>query len=255
MLKTLLKCPNKFVSVNHIRQKMGLESKISTFGLSSGSIEMDLFEKGYDITFYSNRYWIYEFWKCISNSPETVISAIKFFHENLSDAEVMYHKDKWYEHFKDPYERAAVYYLLNRYSEDGYLYGPTVTRDNFSPFNLMFLQKHAAAAKDLKLFYLKEENLVSKFNKISDDNIILLPMGKFKKDFIIKKNTHSITSPSYNNEDLKKYLVSNFHKMILLYKFDRHVDNFYEDNKTYINKLGFITENPELAEDLVVSNF
>ena len=255
MLKTLLKCPNKFVSAEHIRQKLKFDSKIAAFGLNTGAIEMDLFEKGYDITLYSNRYWIYEFWKCLSKSPDEVISAVKFFHDNLSDAEVMYHKDKWYENFKDPYDRAAFYYLVNRYSDDGRLYSVSVTKDNFSPFTLSFLRKHAPAAKDLKLFYLNEEDLVSKFNKIADDNILLLPIGKFKRDFVIKKNTHSISVPAYDNDDLKKYLTANFHKMILLYKYDKYVDNFFESNKTYINKLGFVTENPEIAEDLIVSNF
>ena len=42
--------------------------------------------------------------------------------------------------------------------------------------------------------------------------------------------------------------------MVLVYKYDKFVDEYY-DNKTYINKLGFVTENPELAEDLIVSNF
>ena len=255
MLKTLLKCPNRFVSTVHIRQKLQPGCKISAFGLNSGSVEMDLFEKGYDITFYSNRYWIYEFWKCLSNSPDTVISAIKFFHKNLTDHDVLYHKDRWYEHFEDPYERAALYYLLNRYSDEGRLYSVRITKDNFSPFNLNFLEKHAYAAKNLRLFYLDEEDLVSKFNKLSSGNIILLPIGKFKRNVIVKKNTHSINTPTYNQDDLKNYFNSKTHKMILLYKYDMYVDKFFQDNKTYINKLGFATDNPELAEDLIVSNF
>ena len=138
---------------------------------------------------------LWEFWKCLSNSPDTVISAIKFFHKNLTDHDVLYYKDKWYKHFEDPYERAALYYLLNRYSDEGRLYSARITKDNFSPFNLNFLEKHAYAAKNLRLFYLDGEDLVSKFlNKLSSDNIILLPIGKFKRNVIVKKNTHSINT-------------------------------------------------------------
>ena len=255
MLKTLLKCPNRFVSAAHIRQKLQPECKISAFGLNSGSVEMDLFEKGYDITFYSNRYWIYEFWKCLSNSSETLISAIKYFHDNFSNSDILYHKDKWYNHFEDPYERAAVYYLLNRYSENGQLYSSHLTKDNFSTLNLLFLERHAHAAKNLKLFYLDDEQLVSKFDQLKEHSIIFLPMGKFKRDFIVKKNTHSISTPHYERGELKKYLTVNSRKMILLYKYDKHVDKYYQHNKTYINKLGFVTSKPELAEDLIVSNF
>tara|TARA_R100001015_G_C4598558_1_gene153641 strand:- start:368 stop:1135 length:768 start_codon:yes stop_codon:yes gene_type:complete len=255
MLKILLKCPNKFVSAGFIREKIDNTKRISTFGLSSGAIEMDLYQSGHDIMFYSNRYWVYEFWKCLANSPESVISAVKFFHENLSISEVQFHKESWYDNFDDPYDRAAIYYLLNRYSENGQIYGSGITKHNFSVFNLRTLQAHAEAAKKLRLFYLQDEDLIKRFSELPSEQTILLPIGKFKKSYIIQKNPHSLSAPSYDYEKLQSYLKEGKHKMIIVHKYDQKAEKFYDTNKIFINKLGFVTENSELAEDLIVSNF
>ena len=40
---------------------------------------------------------------------------------------------------------------------------------------------------------------------------------------------------------------------VSLSKYDKYTDRFF-DNKIYINKFGVVTENPDLAEDLIVTN-
>ena len=38
-----------------------------------------------------------------------------------------------------------------------------------------------------------------------------------------------------------------------MFKYDKYFDSFF-DNKVYINKFGTVTEDPALAEDLIVTN-
>jgi len=254
MLKTLLKCPNRFVSAAFLNKKIPETVSVKSFGITSGYLELGLFQNGYDIEVYSNRYFIYEFWKCLINSPYTVLRAVRFFHDNLNAADLARYKEKWYEKFEDPYDRAAVYYLLNRYSDTGTFAGNTLTKHNFSKLNLMSLEKVAPTAKNLNLSFLPGEDMIKFIEEVGGDHITLLPIGKFKRDFILKKNVTTIDSANYDNEKLKEHIKGDKHRTILVYKYDEHVDAFY-NNKTYINKFGFVTENPGLAEDLIVSNF
>ena len=256
MLKMLLKCPNNFASADYIRNKLTADDKIVSFGLYSGYLEMDLFEKGHDITIYTNRYWTYEFWRCLANSPDSVVRSVEFFHRKLSVWDISQCRDKWFERFEDPYDRAGVYYLLNRYSKSGHIFDLDLSKHNFSRLNLSFLERHSAAAKKLKLFYVEEESPDKIFKQVPSDDVVLLPIGKFKRKYILEKKTQAIDSPTYDYEKLKESLINNEHRMIIVHKYDHHADKFYDRvHKTYINKFGMTTEKPELAEDLIVSNF
>ena len=254
MLKMLLKCPNKFVSADYIRDKLSIEDKITSFGLCSGYIEMDLFEKGYDISMVTNRYWTYEFWRCLANSPNDVLSSVEYYHEKLNTQNIAQYRENWFERFENPYDRSAIYYLLNRYSKSGSLYDVDFTKHNFSRLTLSFLKRCAHSAKDIKLSYVQEENSHDIITNISPNSVLLLPIGVYKNNYVIQKNTQAINAPSYDYNKLKSLLSKKEYKMIILHKYDQRADQFYE-NKTYINKLGTVTDDPSLAEDLIVSNF
>ena len=109
-------------------------------------------------------------------------------------------------------------------------------------------------AQEIKLKYVQEEDPLKIFKKTTKEAIILLPIGAYKRTYMLQKKTQAIDAPSYDYESLKRYLSENNHRMIVVHKYSLRADEFY-DNKTYINKLGVMTNNPELAEDLIVSNF
>ena len=255
MSNNLLKCPDRYVSFEYLRDKLPQDCKIKSYALKSGHIELSLYHNGYDIIPHTNRYFVYEFWKCINNSHESLYSTIKYFHKNLSISDIGFYRDNWYYHFDDPYERAAIFYLLNRYSMDGSLNCIDISKHNFSKLNLLEFEKLCPHIKSLNFCFDGDENLINCFNKVPEDNIIIVPVGKMKRTYLLKKNIITIDKSTFNHENLKSFIDSQKIKCMLIYKYDKYVDKFYENNKTYINKLGFVTENPELAEDLIVSNF
>jgi uncharacterized short protein YbdD (DUF466 family) len=83
--------------------------------------------------------------------------------------------------------------------------------------------------------------------------VILIPVGKMKVDHILKKEPKTLDTPNYNFENIKKYLNEDKNKMVVVFKYDKYVEHFF-DNKIYINKFGMRTEDPALAEDLIVTN-
>lgn len=253
MLNTLLKCPNKFVSSTFLKGFLDADSKIKTYGLKAGHIETDLHLAGFDITMTTNRYFVWEFWNCLIKSPWGLRNAIEYYHRETNTGELSYFKDNWFTTFKKPEDRAAFFYLLNRYSKNGSLECAELSRHNFSKFNLVSLENSIPLLENLKLSFTEYENLIFSFDKADDDVIILIPVGKMKVDHILRKEVKTLDTPNYNFENIKKYLNEDKNKMVAVFKYDKYVEHFF-DNKIYINKFGMRTEDRTLAEDLIVTN-
>jgi hypothetical protein len=254
MTKTPLKCPHNFVSTAYLKEKLSTEDKINAFALSAGTIEFYLWENGYDLTVFSNQYFVWEFWKCLQNSPHTLLSNIKYFHKNLKVHEIGFYRDKWYTKFDNPYHRAAIFYLLNRYSEAGHFSHSEVTKHNFSPLNLQTLEHFAPVVKTIEMIYDNQKDFTNSFPHLEPSSVLLISAGEYKNTFLKSKNVRSIETYYFNHEKIREYLLSERQKVILVYKYNDHADKFF-NKKTYINKFGTVTVNRELAEDLIVSNF
>jgi hypothetical protein len=254
MLKTLLKCPNSFVCSRFIKDKLPNEEKISSFAFCSGHIELDLFQNNYDISVFSNRYYVWEFWKCMINSAESVLDTAKHFHKVLTPRDIQHYRDNWLISFEDPYERAALFYLLNRYSENGNFSYSEVDKNNLSYLNFVSFERSMSNVRLLDLHLDKRKDFSKSFKLLDSDSILLIPVGVQRNGFLKNKNVTTPETYVFDHQKMKEYVLSERQKVILIYKYSDFTDKFFE-NKTYISKFGTITENPELAEDLIVSNF
>ena len=118
----------------------------------------------------------------------------------------------------------------------------------------MSFEKLIPLSRDLKLSFTSHENLVESFKEVDEETTILIPVGKYKREFILKKEVVAINASNYNFEKIKQYLKLANNKIVLVFKSDQHVDKFF-DNKIYINKFGEVTEYLQDAEDLIVMNY
>lgn len=253
MLNTLLKCPNKFVSSAFLKNFLNKDNNIKTYGLRSGHIETDLHTAGLNITMVCNRYHVWEFWKCFIEVPERLLNTIEYYHREMKTGDLSYFKDNWYKMFEDPIERAAMFYLFNRYSISGATNCFEISKHNFSKFNIASFEKAIPFAKSLKVKFTANEDFVDSFKNIKDDATVLVPIGKLKLDQVLKKETRSIDTANYDLHSLKEYISLSERKTLLIFKYNKQIDLFF-DNKIYINNYGIVTEDPNLAEDLIVTN-
>lgn len=253
MLNTLLKCPNKFVSSVFLKDYLDPETKIKTFGLKAGHIETDLHTAGFDVTMTTNRYFVWEFWNCLIKSPWGLRNSIEYYHRETNTGELSYFRENWFSLFDNPEDRAAFFYLLNRYSKKGNFECNQLSRHNYSKFNLVSFENSIPLVKDLKLSFTSHENLILAFDKVEADSTILIPVGAMKQSHILKKEVVTLDTANYDFDKIKDYMNKDENKMVLVFKYDKYTDRFF-DNKIYINKFGVVTENPDLAEDLIVTN-
>jgi hypothetical protein len=254
MLKTLLKCPNRFVCLNFVKDKLSNEEKINSFAFCAGHIEIALKQSNYDISVFSNRYYVWEFWKCMINSAESVLDMAKYFHESMSPHDIQYYRDRWLTSFEDPYERAAMFYLLNRYSENGNFSLSQVSKNNLSYLNYISFERSIPYTHLIDLHLDKQSDFCDSFKTLDPSSVLLIPVGIQKNNFLKTKNVTTPETYVFDHQKMKEYVLSERQKVILIYKYSDFTDKFFE-NKTYISKFGTITENRELAEDLIVSNF
>ena len=253
MLNTLLKCPNKFVSSAFLKDFLDTNTPIKTYGLRAGHIETDLSFAGFDVTMGTNRYFIWEFWNCLIQSPWGLRNAIEYYHRETKTSELSYFKDHWFTMFKKPEDRAAFFYLLNRYSKNGTLECSELSKHNFSKFNMVSFENSIPLVKNLKLSFTPHEDLIDSVEAVTDGAVILLPIGKMKRDYILQKEIKTLDNSNYNFEKVRHYMDKDKNKIVMVFKYDKYTDNFFK-NKIYINKFGVVTEDSNLAEDLIVTN-
>jgi site-specific DNA-adenine methylase len=254
MLMTPLKCPHNFVSLGYLKENLSRDTPIDCFAFRDGSIEIGLMADNFKITAFTNLYHVWEFWRCLLNSPETLLSNIEFFHKNIKDNELAHYRQKWFVQLTDPYQRASVFYLLNRYSQNGLFSQTEVTKHNFSKLNILSFERFAPIVKNLNLVFDNQNDFTDSFRHLKKDHVLFLPIGKRINKLLKFKNIRSPETFYFNEDKIFKHLEGNEQKVILLYKYDTSIDKF-NFNKTYINKFGFRTENTDLAEDVIITNF
>ena len=161
-------------------------------------------------------------------------NAIEYYHRETGTRDLFYFRDHWFTMFRKPEDRAAFFYLLNRYSKNGLLGCSELSRHNFSKFNLVSFENSIPLVEELKLSFTPHENLILSFDEIENDSVILIPVGKMHRDYVLKKEVKTLDASNYNFEKIKKYMNEGKNKMVM-FKYDKYTDRFF-DNKIYINK-------------------
>lgn len=254
VLKTPLKCPHNFVSLDFLKDTLDKNVPIDCFAFRGGSIEISLMLDNFDITAFTNLYHVWEFWRCLINSPENLMMNIEFFHKNIKEKELAYYKQKWFIQFTNPYQRASVFYLLNRYSENGLFSQSELTKHNFSKLNVLSFERFAPLVKDLNLIYDNQTDFTNSFAHLNKEHLLFLPMGKKNNKLLKSKNVRSPETFYFNEDKIFDYFKKSDQKIILLYKYDESIDKL-DFNKIHITKFGTRTTNTDLAEDTIIANF
>tara|TARA_R110002124_G_scaffold66722_1_gene181484 strand:+ start:65 stop:877 length:813 start_codon:yes stop_codon:yes gene_type:complete len=254
MLKTPLRCPDQFVSTEFIKDKIPIDCKINSFALGAGTIELSLIDSGYDITVCSNLYYVWEFWKCLITDPYKLFHNIEYNHKTLNSNDLAFYRNNWTRKFDSPFQRAALFYLFNRYSEDGDFTSSELSKHNFSPLNIRSLENFIESSANINLKLDRSLDFTDSIKLLPSENILIIPVGRCKNTILKPRASTSPNKYFFNHKNLREHIDNREQKILLIYKYNDYVDKMYND-KVYINKFGKATENRDLAEDMIVVNF
>ena len=126
-------------------------SSVNSLLLYSGNVEFMLGAANRSVIANTNKYVIYEFWRCMLDDPGRVASIANFLDKSIMGSTndiAIAAQERWAE-YKDPYVRAALFFLLNRYSENGQVSSGGIDTARLNPIVLHRLKSFKA-----KNFYL-----------------------------------------------------------------------------------------------------
>mgnify|MGYP003136142493 CR=1 FL=1 len=229
---TPLKSPNNFICAEALKNILSKDFKIDSFGFSSGQLELSLYNDGYDIIFFTNKIFVWEFWQNLKTNPEMFISDVKFLHNSLENRDLIPLKDRWYDIFsRNP-----------------------INKNNFSPLNLRQLDTLAPLIKSTDIRYHDHDDLCDFIDALEGDNIYLIPANKYEYKVLKRNYIPNQEEVYFNHERIFNILNDSDKKILAVYKYNDYVDQMYK-NKIYVDKSGKITNNKKIAEEIVFNNF
>ena len=251
---TPLKSPNNFICAEALKNIISKDSKIDSFGFSSGQLELSLLRDGYDITFFTNKLFVWEFWLHLKTNHVNFIDDVRSIHESLNFNDLVNIKQNWTKLFDETEFRAALFYLLNRYSSNGVFSRNEIIKTNFSPLNLRQLDMVAPLIKNADFRYHKHEDLCDFIQDLEGDNLYMIPATEYKYRVLMGNYVPNQEEVYFNHERIFNILNDSDKKILAIYKYNDYVDQMYK-NKIYVDKSGKITNNKKIAEEIVFNNF
>lgn len=258
-MKTPLKLTAKqFKSLSAIKKIIPEKSYVHSFLMYDGGIEIPLSASNRYVIAHTNKYSIYEFWTCLSLNPDQVQRVIAYF-DNIEDRGMFHYLQQTLPNLHEPYLRAGMFFLLNKYSKDGWVSRGEFMPESFNPLAMANLKK--VSFENLMVVYNKAENFVDTMSSIKRRcDYVFVPVGDFALNYL-KNAEDDINSLSYDQTfvdttALKEFMDKKERKVILLYHYSRSVVKYFKDQKLYfVDKYGRIVNDESRAQEVLVANF
>lgn len=254
-MRSPLKDPNNFVSGHVLKDIIPEHLPIKSYAFFSGQLEFPLLRKGRPVTFLTNKIAIYDFWKHLLEKPETVALHAAAMHEQTTHGTVETYQRELLT-YREPYMRAAIFYLLNVYSNEGTVSCGTYDINNYNALTLRRLQDLTKRPYQIELKYYPATYVEEGLDYADAEDLILIPAGTYRPSMLLTGLSDGFDSYSFNHVRLHKMLSEIKNKFILCYKYNPHLPSLYRDfNIRYVSKYGTIVQTNSMAEDVIITNF
>ena len=248
--------PSHAATLSHLKRIIPEKSDVATFLFYGGNLELNLAEADRDVVSFTNRYVIYEFWKCLIEEPLRIAEIAKFMHKRAEDDKKMFiHLQKDWASFRDPFTRAAMFFVLNRCSTTGYVSSGEFDFEGVNALSISHLVNCRPINFDVG--WNTQEDFIDSLNeKNIPGDYVLIPAGKFSYNFFEEGKSKGIEETTVDHRQLNRKLLNFEKKSIVLYKYHSAAVKLYRDfNVTMIGRHGQIVDSPSECEDLVIANF
>jgi site-specific DNA-adenine methylase len=229
------------------------DSSVESFLLFAGDLEINLAEAGRQVTAHTNRYVIYDFWVSLFESPWVLSEMAQFFYP-FESQEVFNVFQKDYSKKKDPYMRAALFFLLNRCSSIGMISSGDLDQKNYTPMALTHLERFKQINFDVVCD--QSENFLANVSQIKDTDFIFFPVGKFSFNLLEEGITRGQEETTIYHKELKETVDALKTPTILNYVYHPGVVQLYSDYEMImLDKYGKDTSDKTKAKELIIANF
>ena len=254
-MRSPLKDPHNFRCAPALSEILPAECTVKSFAFLSGQMEFALMGEGRKFTFLTNKIAIYDFWKHAFDNPYVVARHAAAMHENTTSACIdTYRKDLLT--YREPHMRAAIFYLLNRYSDRGNIFSGTFNMGNYSPLSTRYLKNLKSHDYELELFFYPENYVEEGFKYLKDEDLVLLPIGPYKPSLLITGVSEAYDEYAINTNVLDNALEELSQPFAICYHYDSRIPQRYKKyNIAYTTKHGNLTRNERTAHEAIITNF
>jgi|TARA_Y100000034_G_scaffold106684_1_gene135570 site-specific DNA-adenine methylase len=244
---------NNFKCLPVLRDLIPPRSVVNSFLFFDGNIEFSLADSNRFVIGHTTQYVIYEFWDCVIKDPERVGKMSNFLFSEIESNMFHIFQETWPKH-KDPYLRSAIFFLLNRCSENGTISSGKFVPRNYNPLSVAKLNKFKI--NNFHLVWDGSEDFLEGINNAPKADFTLLPVGKFSYNFFEHGKNRGFEMTSIDHKKLFKTLTQKKDKWVVIYKSHSHLYKLYKDyNITLVNKYGKIITDKSSCEEVVIANF
>tara|TARA_Y100000296_G_scaffold13351_1_gene15529 strand:- start:355 stop:1113 length:759 start_codon:yes stop_codon:yes gene_type:complete len=252
-MKSPIKGVNKFKCARELQHRIPKGSVVNSFLFFSGDLEFSLSESDRFVVAHTHKHVIYEFWDCALKDSKRIADMSKFLFP-IEDPNVFHVFQENWPKYHDPYARSALFFLLNRCSDSGWISAGKPIYENFNPIALSYLNRFNP--KNFHIVWDKPEDLIENIESIKETDYLLLPVGKFSHNFFEHGVNKGHEMSTVHHKNLCETLKKNDHKWIVLYKFSPQVLKLYKEyNILMLNKRGRTTTNIQQCEEVLIANF
>ena len=254
-MRTPLKEPNNFVSSHVIKKIIPPDVPIKSYAFFSGQMEFPLLKKREKMTFLTNKIAIYDFWKHLLEKPEVVAMHAEAMHEQTTHGTIETYQRELLT-YREPYMRAAIFYLLNAYSDNGTVSFGTYDINNYNSLFLRRLRELIKNPYEIELKYYPATYVEEGLQYVEPEDLIFIPVGAYHPPLLISGLSEGFDTYAFNHQQLHNTLSEMENKFVLCYKYSPRLRDLYIDfSLTYVSKYGTPTRHKHLAEDVIITNF
>ncbi|MEE3197586.1 MAG: hypothetical protein VX225_03990, partial [Pseudomonadota bacterium] len=248
-----IKQVNQFKCTSEIKRKIPKGSVVNSFLFFGGGLELKLAQSDRFVIAHTNRYVVYEFWHCAMQDPQRIVEMSKALFP-IDDPNTFHILQESWPKYHDPFARSALFFLLNRCSESGWISAGKLNKKHFNPLALSHLSRFNP--KNFFILWDKEEELVDNIKDIKESEYLLFPIGDFSYNFFEYGKNKGYEMSTVHHKNLRETLKTLDNKWALIYNYHPQVLRLYKDfNVTMINKRGRVTGWKQDCQEVIVANF
>ena len=157
--------------------------------------------------------------------------------------------------YHDPYIRAALFLLLNRYSENGQISYGKFTPERYRPTDLVSLKK--VGFHNLHLRLDQEEDFLDSIQNISGRcDTVVVPAGTYSFNYLEDGRSEGFEDTRIYHKKIQKFLNETDKRMMLIYTAAPIVEKAYKDATLYfVDQWGRQVDSGSSASEVIVANF
>lgn len=235
-----------------IKKIIPKNSIVETYAFYDGDLELNLSHSERLVISHTNKHEVYNFWRCLMEAP----GAVRYLSENIYNSfppEMLeFVQGRFQEFTDDAYNKAGIFFVLNRCSENGKVSYGKIDKTLLNPIHLSYLE--GIDFSNFHLIYDKELDFIDSIHPNEKTDYVILNMGNFHLNLFEDGKNIGIEETIFNHRHTIESMKRLNKKWLLIYKYHPTIIKKYSQNMSCIllNQYGFVTNKENEAKEILL---